>query len=94
MRPNFKRTIALALSAILFLLALVACAEGPVGIFASIAGETDINKNMTKAFKDASPSFVALMDGNYYAGVGVLWKRSATGTSWNKVNTSGVASGT
>lgn len=84
--------IGLALVASLSLLAL-SCAEGPVGIFQSVAGETPVNANMTKAFETASPSWVAQVDFDgaganpayYYAGIGVLWRRAAGG-AWAQVS--------
>jgi hypothetical protein len=63
-----------------------------VGIFASIAAETDINKYATPAFKSASPAFVAYDDVNerYYAGIGELWTRAESATSWTKASTNGL----
>lgn len=74
-------------------LVLSACAEGPVGIFASIAAETDINKHATKEFRGTSPSFVAKLDDTYYAGIGGLWKRGVAETSWTKQSTAFLGSG-
>lgn len=71
---------------------LGSCAEGPVGIFASVAAETDINRLATKEFRGTSPSFVAKLGGTYYAGIGGLWKRGVAETKWTKVDTSAAGS--
>jgi hypothetical protein len=68
----------------------MSCTEGPVGIFASIAAETDINKYATPAFKSASPAFVAKLGTSYYAGIGELYTRGETATSWTKASTNGL----
>lgn len=90
-----KRTrFSLIIAAAALALALSSCAEGPVGIFASVAAETDINKHATKEFRGTSPSFVTKLDGTYYAGVGGLWKRGVAETSWTKVNANLIGLGT
>lgn len=92
-----KRTrFSLIMAAAALALALSACAEGPVGIFASVAAETDINKHATKEFRGTSPSFVAKLDVSgtdyYYAGIGGLYRRTTGATSWDKVDTSAAGS--
>lgn len=75
---------------------LGSCAEGPVGIFASVAAETDINRLATKEFRGTSPSFVAKLNVSgtnyYYAGIGGLYRRAIGATSWEKVDTSAAGS--
>lgn len=75
---------------------LGSCAEGPVGIFASVAAETDINRLATKEFRGTSPSFVAKLNVSgtnyYYAGIGGLYRRTIGATSWDKVDTSAAGS--
>ncbi|MBN1518666.1 MAG: hypothetical protein JW923_01090 [Spirochaetales bacterium] len=83
----------LALAAVV-VVSLSSCEEGPVGIFASIAGETDINALMTKEFENASPAFVVKADTTMYAGVGVLWSRPEGGRPWTRMDVSAVGSGT
>lgn len=88
-----KRTrISLVMAAAALALILGSCAEGPVGIFASVAAETDINKHATKEFKGTSPSFVAKLDDTYYAGIGGLYRRTTGATRWEKVDTSAAGS--
>lgn len=82
-RTRFSLIISAAAALAVF---LGSCAEGPVGIFASVAAETDINRLATKEFGGTSPSFVAKLGGTYYAGVGGLWKRGVAETSWTKVS--------
>lgn len=84
-----KRTrLSLIIAAAALALALGSCTEGPVGIFASVAAETDINKWATDEFKGTSPNFVAKAGSTYYAGVGGLWKRNIGDSSWTTVNVS------
>lgn len=95
MKPTIKNAagrMALIISALAVLFVPLSCQEGPVGIFASVAGETPVNANMTKAFEKASPSWVAKLGTDYYAGVGVLWKRPEGG-AWSKANVSSVNAG-
>lgn len=92
-----KRTrFSLIIAAAALALALSSCAEGPVGIFASVAAETDINKHATKEFRGTSPSFVAKLNVSgtdyYYAGIGGLYRRTIGATSWEKVDTSAAGS--
>lgn len=74
---------ALALS-LLSTVILGACSDGPVGIFESLSLETPID-NGTAAFERSTPNFVVRFGTDYYAGVGALWKRAASGGAWNKV---------
>jgi len=77
--------VALAISA----MALISCAEGPTGIFASVAAETPVNKTMTPAIEFASPTFVAHLGTTWYSGMGVLWQKADSGaTQWTKASVS------
>lgn len=85
-RRNRRSSLLLACASLAFLAVLGSCAAGPVGIFASIAQETDINAGRTKAFIDTNASFIGRLDsGNYYAivGTGLLYQRPVDG-SWSK----------
>ncbi len=84
------RLITILLATVLALSSLVSCAEGPVGIFASIAAETPINENQTKAFLNTSPRFVAKLGSDYYAGIGVLWKKAGLDGKWQKASVAGL----
>ncbi len=74
---------ALAL-ALLTAVILGACSEGPVGLFESLSLETPIDTG-TKAFELSTPNFVIEFGGDYYAGVGGLWRRPVSGETWSKV---------
>lgn len=76
--------VTLALAA----MALSSCAEGPTGIFASVAAETPVNKNMTPAIEFASPTFVARLGTTWYSGMGVLWQKADGATQWTKASVS------
>ena len=78
--PTLRYIAALALAAAVL---AASCEEGPVGIFASIAGETDIGEG-TEAFRRASPSWVSRLGNDYYAGVGSLYRENASGV-WQTV---------
>lgn len=84
---NYRTGTWLILLSLVFMAGLGACAAGPVGIFASIAQETDINATRTKAFNGTSPDFVGKFGTNYYTSInGTIWSRPVTGVVWtNKV---------
>ncbi len=86
MKTMIRRALlaALAISA----MALISCAEGPTGIFASVAAETPVNKTMTPAIEYASPTFVARLGTTWYSGMGVLWQKAAGATQWTKASVS------
>lgn len=86
MKTFIRRALfaALAISA----MALISCAEGPTGIFASVAAETPVNKTMTPAIQYASPTFVARLGSTWYSGMGVLWQKADGATQWSKANVS------
>jgi hypothetical protein len=85
---NYRTGTWLILISLAVMAAFSACAAGPVGIFASIAQETDINANRTKAFNDANASFVGLLGTKYYAivGTGRLYEKPVTGGKWNRTS--------
>ncbi len=68
--------------AMLVMLALVSCAEGPAGIFSRVASDTPINDGMTAAIKYATPSFVAGLGSSWYAGIGTLWSKKDVSSQW------------
>ena len=89
MTRNNDRTVILVLL-VVFILAsgFSACTVGPVGIFASIAQEKDINANRTLAFDGTSPEFVGKLGSTYYTIIGnTVWFRPVTGGPWNKLTT-------
>ena len=96
-RKYYRTGILLALISLTFTVGLSACKAGPVGIFASIAQETDINKSRTAAFDDTSPDFVGMLGANYYTIInGTIWTREVSGGAWGKLATmpTGVSNGT
>jgi hypothetical protein len=92
LRPATYILIAASLVALL----ASACKPGPVGIFASIAAEKDINANRTTAFDGSSPSFVGQIGSGgsaaYFAiiGDGSLWTRSVSSTDWVEATLTGL----
>ncbi len=86
MKTMIRRALlaALAISA----MTLISCAEGPTGIFASVAAETPVNKTMTPAIEYASPTFVARLGTTWYSGMGVLWQKADGATQWTKATVS------
>lgn len=86
MKTMIRRSLfaALAISA----MALSSCAEGPTGIFASVAAETPVNKTMTPAIEYSSPTFVARLGTTWYSGMGVLWQKSDGAIQWTKATVS------
>ncbi len=86
---RIRRFAAVLFATLAVLATAVSCEEGPVGIFASVAGETPVNANMTKAFEFATPAWVARLGTAYYAGIGVLWKRT-DGGAWSRADVSDV----
>lgn len=86
MKTMIRRALLAALA--IAALALVSCAEGPTGIFASVAAETPVNKTMTPAIEYASPTFVARLGTTWYSGMGVLWQKAAGATQWTKASVS------
>jgi hypothetical protein len=85
-RKHHKTGNTLVLVSLALIAVFSACRAGPVGIFASIAQETDINAGRTQAFTDANASFVGKLNpGNYYAivGTGILYERTIGG-NWSK----------
>ncbi|HUW70659.1 MAG TPA: hypothetical protein VMX33_10520 [bacterium] len=86
MKTIVRRALFAAL--VLAAMALSSCAEGPTGIFASVAAETPVNKNMTPAIEYASPTFVARLGTTWYSGMGVLWQKADGATQWTKASVS------
>ncbi len=85
---RMKSTLRFISIAILTSAVLYGCKNGPIGIFASLGGETSLGTDASKGFKSASPSFVVELGANYYAGIGKLWKRSTTAASvWAPLGT-------
>lgn len=86
MKTMIRRALLAALA--IAAMALVSCAEGPTGIFASVAAETPVNKTMTPAIEYASPTFVARLGTTWYSGMGVLWQKADGATQWTKASVS------
>ncbi|MGD9939023.1 MAG: hypothetical protein AB7T74_04395 [Clostridia bacterium] len=85
-RKNYRNSLLLILITLAVLAGFVGCTEGPVGIFASIAQEKDINANRTAAFDGTSPDFVGILDTNYYTIInGTIWTRPVAGGKWIEV---------
>lgn len=94
-RKNYRIGALFLVLSLAFMTGLSACTDGPVGIFASIARETDINASRTAAFDGTSPDFVGKLGTSYYTIInGTIWSRPVNGSSWKKVAPpSGVAQG-
>lgn len=96
-RKNYRTSALLLLIFLAFMAGFSGCTDGPVGIFASIALEKDINANRTAAFDGTSPDFVGLLGTNYYTLInGTIWSRTVAGGSWKKLATlpPGISNGT
>ncbi len=94
-RKNYRTGVLLILISLVFMVGVSACTDGPVGIFASIAQETDINASRTAAFDGTSPDFVGRLGSDYYTIInGTIWKPVAG--VWKKLATipPGVSNGT
>lgn len=63
---------------------LASCAEGPAGIFSSVYSELEIAGSSTAGLETVSPGFVVRLGDSYYAGIGTLWTKAATG-GWTQV---------
>lgn len=94
-RKHNRTGSVLLLISLILISVFSSCKAGPVGIFASIAQETDINKSRTAAFDGTSPDFVGKLGDNYYTIInGTIWSRAVTGGSWQRVAPpTGVAQG-
>ncbi|MBN2874033.1 MAG: hypothetical protein JXM71_02970, partial [Spirochaetales bacterium] len=77
---------------LLIALALIvgSCEEGPAGIFSSVSQETATNLTMTDALEYTSPSFVARLGTTWYAGIGTLWSKAESATTWTSLSVTGI----
>jgi hypothetical protein len=85
-RKNYRNSLLLILITLAVLAGFVGCTEGPMGIFADIAAESDIGKDRTDDFSGANSSFAGRIgSNNYYAivGTGRLYESAVNG-SWNR----------
>jgi hypothetical protein len=88
-----RRTLPSALlAAVLVFASLSFSCDDTLGIFASVAAETDNSKDLTKALEESSPGFVVHLDGKYYAGIGKLWSKADGATQWALHTVNGVSS--
>ncbi|MFH2115021.1 MAG: hypothetical protein ABIJ86_11005 [Spirochaetota bacterium] len=96
-RKNYRTGTLLILISLALMVGVMACTDGPVGLFASIAQEKNINANRTAAFDGTSPDFVGMLGTDYYTIInGTIWTRAVAGESWVKLATmpAGVSNGT
>jgi hypothetical protein len=85
-RKNHRTSLLLILITLAFMAGVVGCTDGPMGIFADIAAESDIGQDRTDDFSDANSSFAGRIGaGKYYAivGTGKLYESAVDG-SWNR----------
>ena len=96
-RKHVRTGSTLIVISLILIAVFSSCRAGPVGIFASIAQETDINASRTAAFDGTSPDFVGILGANYYTIINrTIWSRAVNGGSWGKLSTlpPGVSKGT
>lgn len=86
---HFAVVAALAASA-MAQAALVSCTD-TLGIFASVASETDNSAEKTAAIEYSSPAYVVRLGTTYYAGIGRIWEKAAADTQWSYASVSGIS---
>lgn len=89
-RPAALAAFCAAILAAAMAVSLSACSD-TLGIFASVAAETDNSGDKTAAIELSSPTFVERLGTAYFAGIGRIWTKADGATQWTHASVAGIS---